>query len=603
MKSLIIFPPQWMPFSPHLAGPVIHGIIKSHGHEAHLCDLNAEFYNSVLTPEFLYESIKSAFADFEKNSTALFQACSDENSLKDHPKDFQSRYKRYQEIFRMAQRNEYRIVIKRIAWATGVMQDKDAFYDPALVAEALVVINKACGILSATHHPSNVYFSNPSIKVYYSIDSLMDDCENLDGNIFRSFFEPRIESILSDSKPEFIGISIGDYSQLLPGLTLAMLLKKSTDAHICIGGNLFGRYTGVLVNNPEFFRLFTDFVIFNEGEKPVVELLAHLEGKAGIEDVPNLIYLNADGHIVINEEATPFPVNTLPRPEFSDLQKSKYYLPEVIYNIQASRSCYWKKCSFCTHHAGSRYSIKPVEQTVAEIMALQNAHGARFFHLVDEAISPAYLKRFSQALIDAGVEINFYIYAKIEKAFDREIFRLAYRAGLRMVLWGFESASERVYHLMNKGNIADKNSRLKVLEAAYEEGVWNFLFLMFGFPTETLDEAKETVDFVRDHRGILSHGTGSTFMLLEDSPMLDDLQKYSITSIQKMQNGFNFAHRFTASQGMNAEQKSELEIYKATAWRLADMKFRGSDSREKLFLYLCKYGAAHVSEMNRTVWL
>lgn len=602
MRCLVLFPPQWIPFSPHLAGPVIHSIIKNSGHEVKLLDLNAEFYNTVLTPQFLFSAVKSAFSDFESNAAKLFQECPDEAHLKNHPQDFQNRYKRYQEIFKMAKRDEYREIIKQIESAIAVLRDRNKFYDPEIADQALSIINKACGILSATHYPSNVYFLMPNVKIYYDVPSLMEDCENAQGNIFRSFFESRIEALLKDA-PQFIGISIGDYSQMLPGLTLAMLLKKATKAHICIGGNLFGRYTDVLVNNPEFFKLFANFVIFNEGERPVVELLKHLDGQISINSVPNLIYLKSDNQIAINEEAPPLPVTELFPPEFVDLSPSNYFLPEIIYSLQASRSCYWKRCSFCTHHAGSHYAIKPVANTIDEIKTLQASQGARYFHFIDEAISPLYLRKLSEAIIKEGLDINFYIYARFEKAFDQELFDVAQQAGLRMILWGFEAASERIYKLMNKGHIADKNKRLRILEDAYNAGIWNFLFLMFDFPTETLSEAKETVDFSKDYRHILSHGTGSTFMLLGDSPMLKNLSKYSITDVQKIRNGFNFAHKYTASCGMTKEQKQELDSYKLKNWRLAEMKYRGSSFREKLFLYVCKHGVESVSEMNRNFWL
>lgn len=602
MRCLIIFPPQWIPFSPHLAGPMIHSIIKNNGHKANLLDLNSEFYNTVLTSQFLFDAVKSAFSDFESNAAKLFEACPDESQLKNHPHVFQNRYKRYQEILKMARQNEYKEIIKKIESSIAIMRDKNQFYDPKIVDQALSVINKACAILSVIYSPSNIYFLTPNVKIYYSVSSLVEDCESAQGNIFRSFFESRIEALLKDA-PQFIGISIGDYSQLLPGLTLAMLLKKATKACICIGGNLFGRYTDVLVNNVEFFKLFADFVIFNEGERPVVELLKHLEGKISINRVPNLIYLKSDGKIAINEEAPPLPVTALFPPEFADLPPSNYFLPEVIYNLQASRSCYWKKCSFCTHHAGSRYAIRPVANTIAEIKVLQASHGARYFHFIDEAISPSYLKKLSEAIIKKGLDINFYIYARFENAFDKELLSIAHQAGLRMMLWGFEAASERIYTLMNKGHIANKDQRLRILEDAYSAGIWNFLFLMFDFPTETLSEAKETVDFVRDNRHMLSHGTGSTFMLLGDSPMLHDLEKYSITDVQKVRNGFGFAHKYTATRGMTKKQKEELEAYKLENWRLAEMKYGGSSFREKLFLYVCKHGTARVSEMNRDFWL
>lgn len=601
-KCLVLFPPQWIPVGPHLVGPVIHSILKNNGHDTRLVDLNAEFYNTVLTPQYLYGAVQSAFADFKANAEPFFRACPDESKLKDHPREFQTEYLRYREIYKMAQRDEYRDVIRLIESAAATYRDKSAFYDPGRVDAATELIRKACGILSATHHPSGIYFLTPNVKIYYSVESLREDCENLKGNIFRSFFAARMDGLLRDN-PRFIGISIGDYSQLLPGLTLAMMLKKATDAHVCIGGNLFGRYTDVLVNNHEFFRLFTDSVILNEGEKPIIELLRHLEGKVGIDQVPNLIYLTPEGRIAINDEAPPIPVDELYPPEFSDLQAKNYFLPEAIFNIQASRSCYWRKCVFCTHHAGSRYAIKSVPKIMAEIRALQEAHGARYFHFVDEAISPAYLRRLSEAVIAEGLDINFYIYARFEEGFNQDLFRLAHQAGLRMVLWGFESASERVYALMNKGPIAKKQERLEILKSAYAAGVWNFLFLMFNFPTESLDEAKETVDFARDNRHLLSHGTGSTFMLVGDSPMLRDLERYSITSVQKIRNGFNFAHRYTATRGMTKAQKEELDAYKNEEWRLADMKYRGSSFREKLFLYVCKFGVGRVSEMNKTIWL
>lgn len=602
MRCLVLFPPQWIPFSPHLAGPVIHSIIKNNGHKVKLLDLNAEFYNTVLTSQFLFDAVKSAFSDFEPNAAKLFQECPDEAHLKNHPQEFQNRYKRYQEIFKMAKRDEYRDIIKQIESAITVLRDTNQFYDPKIADQALSIIKKACGILSATHYPSNVYFLTPNVKIYYDVSSLMKDCENVQGNIFRSFFESRIDALLKDA-PQFIGISIGDYSQMLPGLTLAMLLKKATKARICVGGNLFGRYTDVLVNNPEFFKMFADFVIFNEGERPVVELLNHLDGQININFVPNLIYLKSDGQIAINEEAPPLSVTDLFPPEFADLPPTNYFLPEVIYNLQASRSCYWKKCSFCTHHAGSHYATKPIENIITEIKTLQASHGARYFHFIDEAISPSYLRKLSEAIVKEGLDINFYIYARFEQAFDKELFSIAYRAGLRMILWGFEAASKRIYKLMNKGHITDKHKRLRILEDAYNSGIWNFLFLMFDFPTETLSEAKETVDFVRDYRHMLSHGTGSKFMLVGDSPMLNDLGKYSITNVQKVRNGFNFAHRYTTSCGMTKQQKQELDSYKSESWRLAEMKCRGSSFREKLFLYVCKYGTERVSEMNRDFWL
>lgn len=576
-------------------------MLKMAGHDTRFRDLNADFYNTVLSRAFLSESLNAAFSDFRANAPDIFRRCPHEDQLKDHPPSFQKRYRRYRQILRIAERGNHDQVIARIDAALAVLRGTD-FYEPSAVDDALTTIQRACDILSAAYAPSQVYFLSPSVKIYYQIETLINDCLDASGNIFRRFLAPRIADILRDD-PEFIGITIGDYSQLLAGLTLAMLLRQATRAHICIGGNLFGRHTDVLVNQPELFRRFADFVVYNEGERPAVELLEHLEGKRDIAAVSNLIYPGTDDTVHINDEAPPYAIEQLGCPDFSDTGLSDYFLPSRIFNLQASRSCYWRKCSFCTHHQGSRYAVKSVAQIADEIETLQREHGAAFFHFVDEAISPATLRKLSEEVIARGLDINFYLYARFERAFDQELFAIAHRAGLRMILWGFETANERVYRLMNKGVVASSHERREILASAHAYGIWNFLFLMFGFPTETLGEAKETVDFVRDNRHMLSHGMGSTFQLLGNSPMLEDLPRYAITGIEKVRNGFNFAHRHTTSRGMSAEQKKTLETYKKAQWGLHDMAFVDSGFREKLFLYVCRFGVARISEMNARIWL
>lgn len=620
MKCLLLFPPQWIPFSPHLAGPAMQSILRKNGHDVRLLDLNIAFYNRALTREFLHGAVKNAFADYQANADSVLTLCGDMQSAegKQNPAEAElsRRLQRYKAIYAMAEKKEgetgkfdHNFVIANIETAAAVLRNKEHFYKPAEVQTALTIIRKGCKILSAVYHPSKVYFLEPQVQIYYTVETLKDQCVNRDGNIFHQFYEGLLPLLLK-ARPEFIGVSLGDYSQLVPGLTLTMLLKRAVketggayQPHICIGGNLFGRYTDVLINNPEFFDTFTDSIIINEGEKPVLTLIDHLQGRIGVETVPNLIHVNGKREVVVNGEEPPLPVAELYTPDFSNLSAKHYFLPDMIFNIQASRSCYWRKCSFCTHHHGSRYAIKDAAKTVEEIVELQAKHGAFYFHFIDEAVSPAYLGQLSKLIIEKGLKLNFYIYGRLEKPFDRELFRIAHQAGLRMVLWGFESANERIYRLMNKGELVDKNDRLQILKDAYAEGVWNFLFIMFGFPTETLEEAKETVDFLADNRQILSHGNGGTFMLLEGSPIFKDLGKYSITHVKRIRNGFSFAHKFQTSKGMSASDRKELENYKATKWRMKELKYRESSFREKLFLYVCKYGVAQISKMHQSIWM
>lgn len=602
MKCLLIFPPQWVPFNPHLAPAAIQGILSEHGHQVDYADLNIGFYNSVLSPSFIAKSIERAFDTYNKNIAQIKEIRAQKETLREFPKEFQNIYLRFKELEKLNENKKFvSNVMSNLPAAVNIIKDKEQFYNPHNADQAFAVMNSATNILSSVYYPSKVNFLNITAQSSYDINELKSTCADRDGNIFYTYYEMILPE-LTKSNPEFIGISLGDYTQLIPALTLAMMLKKVTKAHISIGGNLFGRYTDVLINNPEFFNLFADSIMYNEGERPVLELMKHLEGKLKIEDVPNLIYLK-DNQVQVNKEKEPLKISELAEPDFRHFPLNLYYTPEVIFNIQTSRNCYWKKCTFCTHHHGSKYGIKTVDKVISDIKSLQSKFGAKYFHFVDEAMGPAYLKKLSEKIIEEKIDMKFYIYGRLEKEFTPEIFELAFKAGLRLIMWGFESANERIYTLMNKGELTSSEARRKILSDAYNAGVWNHLFIMFAFPSESLEEAKETVDFLRDNRAIASHSTGGKFVLLEDAPILKDLKKYYITKVEKFRSGFSFAHKFETSRGMSPEEFAELELYKAEQWRLKELKFQNSWFREKLFLYVCKYGTQTISKMKDEIWL
>lgn len=78
--------------------------------------------------------------------------------------------------------------------------------------------------------------------------------------------------------PGLIGISIINTSQLIPGLTLASLIKRTdSNIHINIGGSVFTRLINDISRNQELFSIF-DSVIVHEGETALLKLINHLSG-------------------------------------------------------------------------------------------------------------------------------------------------------------------------------------------------------------------------------------------------------------------------------------------------------------------------------------
>ena len=98
-------------------------------------------------------------------------------------------------------------------------------------------------------------------------------------------------------------------------------------------------------------------------------------------------------------------------------------------------------------------------------------------------------------VIDEKLDIRYMTFLRIEKEFDEELLSLLYKSGLRLVHWGVESGSNRILKFVDKGITAEISEG--VLRAAHKVGIFNHIFMMFGFPTETKEERQMSLDYIK----------------------------------------------------------------------------------------------------------
>jgi radical SAM superfamily enzyme YgiQ (UPF0313 family) len=141
---------------------------------------------------------------------------------------------------------------------------------------------------------------------------------------------------------------------------------------------------------------------------------------------------------------------------------------------------------------GDRYRMRQPDALANDVRSLDARYGVRHFALNDEAIPPKLFEK-----LPTVIENNRYYFTglyKFEKYFKPKHYRDMYGIGFRSFYIGLESASERVQRHMRKDNTQDV-MRANLTDA-HEAGIWNHTFNFFGFPTETRDEAMETIDFL-----------------------------------------------------------------------------------------------------------
>ena len=590
MKTLLIFPPQWMPVSPHFALPTLLGQFDGTGFEASVLDLNVDFYNKILTKEYVQYSL---------NKAKELQPILKENISKYFSKD-----KNYND-YSFVQKNEIAkasmidSTLKKhgnslnrvpllVEKSVEILKSKEHFYNPKLFQSAINTINKALEICSMPYYPTRLEF------ISYSNELLTLDFESIkyyvfdnSTNMFKDYFLSMLDKIKSENA-DYIGISINSSSQIVAGLTLAYMLKKETNAYINIGGNHFGRVTESLEKYPEFFELFCHSVLVEEGEVPVIELAKHINGDIPVEQVPNLMYFK-DGKIYSNPKIEPKKLNELKPPSLEGYDLSKYFIPEIVMPFPSSRGCYWRKCSFCDHDFGMYYNIKNIDKLVEEIKIFKEKYGITKFEFIDEAISPAYMQEMSKRFLEEGLDVKFFCDARLENGFTQEVCDIAYKAGLRMVLWGFESGSKKIMDLINKG--IDVDNRLKILRTAREAGIYNFAFIFFGFPAETPSDAMETIKVICENTDIINSYGKSVFTMGKHTKLRESPEKYGVVGETKQVSEFSPTYAYTA-KGMT---KKELNEILKLCTESAEKAYGNAlsfhlISREIIFLYLCKYG-------------
>lgn len=590
MKTLLLFPPQWTPIAPHFALPSLLGQLKANGYDSEVMDLNIDFYNKILNPDFVKNSILKAVDNNQNLLSEIAQYIKEGKDFSEYPLKIQNKIVKYTKV------KEY-ITQKQSALANFPDMAKEAldiikgenFYNPEILIKSVNIMDTVLEMASLPYFPSKISldnYSNPFFKLNF--ENIKYFVFDEDTNIFIEYYKTVLDDIKSKN-PDYIGISINSSSQVIPGLTLANILKNKLNAHINIGGNFFGRVKEAIVKNPEFFDLFCDTVLVEEGERPVVELARYINGEIKIEEVSNLIY-QKDGKTVVNETKKPMKLDEMAIVSLDGYDFKKYFAPEVILPFQSSRGCYWGKCSFCDQDFGQNFNVKNVDKLTDEFIKLKEKYGVKYFEFIDESVGPSYLSELTEKIEEKNIDINYFFDARLENTFAKDLLQKAFKSGLRMVLWGLESGSDSVMKLINKGIDIDK--RLEILKNSSDSGVWNFAFIFFGFPTETVEDAKKTIKLICENKDIIHSYGRSVFTMGKHTKLKDEPEKYGITAVYPAQDEFSPTYTFDCI-GMNKEELSLIlkectktcnEAYNNPLW----MYLR---YREYLFLYLSKFGS------------
>ncbi|MBW3015251.1 radical SAM protein [Candidatus Woesearchaeota archaeon] len=241
--------------------------------------------------------------------------------------------------------------------------------------------------------------------------------------------------------------------------------------------------------------------------------------------------------------------------------QEEYFIPKLVLPIRTTSSCYYGKCTFCTHHQHAHYLEFPLKNIVKSI----ELSAERYVFLIDDMISKKRLLEIAESFKGLGVK---WMCQLKPAGFDIETLRKLKEAGLEMVIWGVESGSQRVLNMMRKGTVVGEIS--KVLNDSKKAGIKNVVYIMFGFPTETKSEFLKTIKFLEDNKNAIDLVSTSVFGLQKGTYIYDNLGEFGISEvIEKRRTLLAPKIEYKVEKGLSYEDAVGLrQKYKSTIVRI-----------------------------------
>ena len=581
LKTMLLFPPEWVPTAPYLALPSLTAVLRQHGHEVVQKDVNIEMYDLFFSDTFLIwvkARMSMQLRDLEAKEAAgvLTEQEIDQKALLIE--------RAAVDAFDLAERA---MEAKRITRS-------DDFYDADKLEGALTTFREVMQYISAAYYPASLVFYPMESNLGYrpGVSREVFAClEDEQVNVYRDVCRQLVLPAVSKHQPDVVGVSIGTQMQLLAGLTFCRMIKQAFPTiHITVGGNIITRLQEELPKHERFFTEIFDTAVMYEGEHALLWLLDALDGGRGMAAVPNLIYRD-DAGIHVNPEIQTEKMTALPLPDFDGFPLDSYFVPVRILPYLATRGCYWGRCTFCDHGQGyfDQYRGLTAPQVVQQVAALKERYGAEHFLFADESYPPALLKKVTQLLVDQRVGIKWTTLIRFEESLnDPEIWRVMKESGCCTLYYGMESANERVLNLMDKHvkkSVIEKNLKLGT-----DAGIWNHVMAFYGFPGETREEAEETRTFLLDNKQNIHSVELFYFVAYRHTPMVRNPEKFGMTIHRQEEYDLPLDYYYTLndSDGITCLEAMQLceEFYQNDfqPWAVR------VNAREHVFLYISKFG-------------
>ena len=246
-----------------------------------------------------------------------------------------------------------------------------------------------------------------------------------------------------------------------------------------------------------------DFILREEWDYSVLELVKALETKDDLVNVRGLVFKNNDKQVIVNDSSDKImDMDKLPIPAYDLIDLSKFYESVFVAfpaaTMISSRGCPYN-CIYCSYPQtiyGHKFRAMSPERTIREIKYLVEDLGVKEIRFDDDTfnIDEERLIGICKQIIDAGLHKKFCYSVQVRPGLlTDEQAKWLKKSGCRMVLFGVESGNDEILKKIRKGTNKDEIRRGVKIAKKYKLDILNCV--MLGFYWDTKETVEDTMNF------------------------------------------------------------------------------------------------------------
>ena len=556
MKILSLIPPMTQLNTPYPSTAYLTGFLRSRGFEAVQEDLALALVLGFFTPQGLLEIQNQALKLPEENRSASV------NFFLDYFADYQSTIGLAIAFLQGRDSTLAHRINSRTLLLEGPRFASLDSYEEEEGGDSLAWAFGALGSQDRARHLATLYLNDLSDVLRDAVDERFEfvryaealagsqptftplaDALAADPTLMDMHLQELTKSSIEKHQPTLVLLSVPFPGAMYAALRISQTIKQYFPSiKIGLGGGYVNTELRELTD-PRLFD-FVDYITLDSGERPLLALLEHLNGKRSAERLVRTFIRTAGNEVrYINWQEPDVPFEEVGTATWDGLPLNSYLSLLDMLNpmhrlwsdgrwnkLTVAHGCYWKKCSFCDVSLDyiSRYETASASLLVDRIEAIVAETGQTGFHFVDEAAPPKILKALAEELIRRKVVISWWGNIRFEKTFTPELSELLAQSGCIAMSGGLEVASDRLLDLMKKGVSVEQVAQ--VTKGFSDAGILVHAYLMYGFPTQTVQETVDSLEYVRQlfENGCIQSGFFHRFTCTVHSPVGLDPAAYGI---------------------------------------------------------------------------